>query len=308
MEGRRRSGILSRRNRSKWKLRHDSQGAIRRLCFTDILFLSLSSFRSSLVGTYGVKKKGRRAGITSRTGAETIVCTLRAFDFSRRNDYAIISRRVPFLLKRKTSPPSGPPWPLCNIGRLSRSRSLAKVSLSVSLIQSALHPFVTIRADVPSSECALPTNWSTTPHATYALRPDERVLTPVSESIFIIEISPRVYIVGSIPFCFLLVVLHEGVKLTQCPFSRMRVYFIFILIFLLILDFILVFQVDRLWYFWIAMVPACLWIKSWNCLSKLFDVVSFLSVEICLKYAYAISLRYFTTVWACSTVVSLKGK
>lgn len=133
MEGRRRSGILSRRNRSKWKLRHDSQGAIRRLCFTDILFLSLSSFRSSLVGTYGVKKKGRRAGITSRTGAETIVCTLRAFDFSRRNDYAIISRRVPFLLKRKTSPPSGPPWPLCNIGRLSRSRSLAKVSLSVSL-------------------------------------------------------------------------------------------------------------------------------------------------------------------------------
>ena len=127
------------------------------------LFLSSSHLRSSLSWrVHEGRRREEEPGITSRTWGRnaTIVCTVRAFDFSRRNDYAIISRRVPFLLKRKTSP-LGSPQPLCNIsGGETLPRSLAYhrrvkrapfLTLSLSLIQSTLHPFVTIRADVPSS-------------------------------------------------------------------------------------------------------------------------------------------------------------
>lgn len=118
-----------------------------------VFFFSRSFFpRSSRVHS---REGGRREEEPKR---DDHAHTVRAFDFSRRNDYAIISRRVPFLLKRKTSSPSpSSPWrlSLCNVsGGETASLSLITRAnrapfLPLSLIQSTLHPFVTIRADVP---------------------------------------------------------------------------------------------------------------------------------------------------------------
>lgn len=93
-------------------MRHDSQGA-ETTTTAGVLADRLSVFFSPSFFPRWRAHEGRRReeepGSTSRNA--TIMRTVRAFDFSRRNDYAIISRRVPFLLKRKTSPPSpSPPW------------------------------------------------------------------------------------------------------------------------------------------------------------------------------------------------------
>lgn len=103
------------------------------------------------------KKKGRRREEEPESRVEpepeTIVCMLRAFDFSRRNDYAIISRRVPFLLKRKTSP-----FPLalpslyaisraCLSRSLSMARSFSSLYLSLSLSLSPSIDVTSFRHD-----------------------------------------------------------------------------------------------------------------------------------------------------------------
>lgn len=132
---------------------------------------------------------------------ETIVCMLRAFDFSRRNDYAIISRRVPFLLKRKTSPFSLALPSLYAISRACLSRSL-----SMARSFGALSPSLSLslnRRYILSSRFVLTSHRVGSVHFRPTGQPLHTPLTHLDptkgssrlfESIFIIGISPRLCI------------------------------------------------------------------------------------------------------------------
>lgn len=126
---------------------------------------------------------------------------LRAFDFSRRNDYAIISRRVPFLLKRKTSPFSLALPSLYAISRTCLSRSL-----SMARSFGALSPSLSLslnRRYILSSRFVLTSHRAGSVHFRPTGQPLHTPLTHLDptkgssrlfESIFIIGISPRLCI------------------------------------------------------------------------------------------------------------------
>lgn len=113
-------------------------------CFCLLLALVLPSFFPRALPRG--RKKGRGAGnheSNLEPKRDDHAHTVRAFD-SRRNDYAIISRRVPFLLKRKTSSPSpSSPWrlSLCNVsgGKPLRSRS-SREQTALPFSPSVSHP------------------------------------------------------------------------------------------------------------------------------------------------------------------------
>lgn len=134
---------------------------------------------------------------------ETIVCMLRAFDFSRRNDYAIISRRVPFLLKRKTSP-----FPLALPSLYAISRACLSRSLSMARSFSSLYLSLSLslslnRRYILSSRFVLTSHRAGSVHFRPTGQPLHTPLTHLDptkgssrlfESIFIIGISPCVCI------------------------------------------------------------------------------------------------------------------
>lgn len=214
-----RSGILSRRNRSEWKLRHDSSKERNGGCSsTSFVLLFLFRFFFPHCGVQ-CEEEGKKSRNHELNRSPKRSCArFRAFDFSRRNDYAIISRRVPFLLKRKTSP-----FPLalpslyaCNIESLSFSlsfyayRSFDALSLSRSL------PLFLNRRYILSSRFVLTSHRAGSVHFRPTGQPLHTPLTHLDptkgssrlfQSIFIIGISPRVYVSRyiRISFHFLLI-------------------------------------------------------------------------------------------------------
>lgn len=191
-----RSGILSRRNRSEWKLRHGSQGTERRLLIDS--FVSFSFVCSFPIATYDGRRGEEEPESRVEPEPETIVCMLRAFDFSRRNDYAIISRRVPFLLKRKTSP-----FSLALPSLYVISRACLFLVLFLWLPLSMPLSLSLNRRYILSSRFVLTSHRAGSMHFRPTGQPLHTPLTHLDptkgssrlfESIFIIGISPRVCI------------------------------------------------------------------------------------------------------------------